>query len=156
MEELPKLTKRQQQVYDFINDQIHEHGYPPTIREIGEYLGIRSTNGVADHLKALKRKGYLMQQDLKSRTLRPTPEAEHDKEPRNGSFVRAMIPSAGSGISVRRMAALRPLECAPSWSSRSSTTTSNPPRRTRKYAVASPATPPPTISTRGALMGGPA
>lgn len=44
---------------------------PPTIREIGEHLGIRSTNGVPDHLKALKRKGYLQQQGSKSRTWQP-------------------------------------------------------------------------------------
>lgn len=68
---LPGLTERQRLVYEFIEDRIRTWGYPPTIREIGEHLGIRSTNGVADHLKALKRKGYLTQQGMKSRTLQP-------------------------------------------------------------------------------------
>ena len=56
MDSLPELTARQRQVFDFIESKIQEWGYPPTIREIGEHLGIKSTNGVADHLKALKKK----------------------------------------------------------------------------------------------------
>jgi repressor LexA len=64
-------TSRQQQVLDFIKDSISERGYAPTIREIGVGLGIRSTNGVNDHLRALERKGYLTREDMKSRTLRP-------------------------------------------------------------------------------------
>jgi repressor LexA len=65
------LTDRQQEVLDFITASITERGYPPTLREIGERLGIRSTNGVNDHLKALEKKGYLAREDLKSRALRP-------------------------------------------------------------------------------------
>lgn len=71
MNELPVLTERQQEIYDFIRERIAACGYPPTIREIGAHLGIRSTNGVADHLKALKRKGFLSQAGSKSRTWRP-------------------------------------------------------------------------------------
>jgi len=67
----PKLTARQQQVLAFIQDCIQTAGYPPTIREIGEHLQIRSTNGVNDHLKALERKGYLTRQESKSRALVP-------------------------------------------------------------------------------------
>lgn len=67
-----QLTKRQQMVLDFIQESIDERGYPPTLREIGAYMGIRSTNGVNDHLRALERKGYLKREDMKSRALRPT------------------------------------------------------------------------------------
>jgi repressor LexA len=65
------LTPRQRQILTFITRRIEEQGYPPTIREIGEEMGIRSTNGVNDHLKALERKGYLRREGLKSRALRP-------------------------------------------------------------------------------------
>jgi repressor LexA len=65
------LTARQQQALDFISYCLRERGYPPTLREIGEHMGIRSTNGVNDHLKALERKGYLVREELKSRALRP-------------------------------------------------------------------------------------
>lgn len=64
------LTKRQEQTLDFIRRSIEERGYPPTLREIGEHMGIRSTNGVNDHLRALERKGYLRREDMKSRALK--------------------------------------------------------------------------------------
>jgi len=65
------LTDRQQQVLKYIQDSITDRGYPPTLREIGAHMGIRSTNGVNDHLRALERKGYLTREDMKSRALRP-------------------------------------------------------------------------------------
>src|ERR1700692_1814857 len=68
---LEKLTDRQRAVLDFISHSIDARGFPPTLREIGEHMGIRSTNGVNDHLKALEKKGYLEREDLKSRALRP-------------------------------------------------------------------------------------
>ncbi len=70
-EQRPKLTKRQQEVLDYIRAYITEHGYPPTLRELGSQLGISSTNGVNDHLKALERKGYLARDEAKSRALVP-------------------------------------------------------------------------------------
>jgi repressor LexA len=65
------LTQRQQMVLDYIRQSIVDRGYPPTLREIGARMGIRSTNGVNDHLRALERKGYLTREDMKSRALRP-------------------------------------------------------------------------------------
>jgi repressor LexA len=65
------LTQRQQMVLDYIRQSITDRGYPPTLREIGAQMGIRSTNGVNDHLRALERKGYLKREDMKSRALRP-------------------------------------------------------------------------------------
>jgi repressor LexA len=65
------LTERQQQVLHYIRQSITDRGYPPTLREIGSHMGIRSTNGVNDHLRALERKGYLTREDMKSRALRP-------------------------------------------------------------------------------------
>src|SRR5262245_24221174 len=67
------LTDRQREILDFISRSIEERGYPPTLREIGLHFGIRSTNGVNDHLRALEKKGYLQREDLKSRALRPVP-----------------------------------------------------------------------------------
>lgn len=65
------LTQRQRDILDFISSSIDQRGYPPTLREIGEHFGIRSTNGVSDHLKALEKKGFLAREDLKSRAMRP-------------------------------------------------------------------------------------
>jgi len=71
-------------VLDFIRQSIADRGYPPTLREIGARMGIRSTNGVNDHLRALERKGYLTREDMKSRALRPTAHANS-----NGSGLAA-------------------------------------------------------------------
>jgi len=65
------LTDRQREILDFITQSIRDRGYPPTLREIGIHFGIKSTNGVNDHLRALEKKGYLQREDLKSRALRP-------------------------------------------------------------------------------------
>ncbi len=65
------LTDRQREILDFITQSIRDRGYPPTLREIGLHFGIKSTNGVNDHLRALEKKGYLQREDLKSRALRP-------------------------------------------------------------------------------------
>jgi repressor LexA len=70
-DERDELTERQQEILTFINRSIGERGYPPTLREIGRQFGIRSTNGVNDHLRALEKKGYLQREDMKSRALRP-------------------------------------------------------------------------------------
>src|SRR3984885_6245247 len=66
------LTQRQQLVLACIRQSITDRGYPPTLREIGARMGIRSTNGVNDHLRALERKGYLTPEDMTSRAPRPT------------------------------------------------------------------------------------
>lgn len=53
------LTSRQREIVRFIVAFRETNGYSPTMREIGVRLGIRSTNGVADHLRALERKGAI-------------------------------------------------------------------------------------------------
>jgi SOS-response transcriptional repressor LexA len=65
-----ELTERQSKVLKFIERSVLASGYPPTLREIGHAFGIRSTNGVNDHLRALMRKGYLAKEEGKSRTLK--------------------------------------------------------------------------------------
>ena len=49
------MTDRQRKVYDFIRDHIEDKGWPPTIREIGNHMGIASPNGVYTHLKAMEK-----------------------------------------------------------------------------------------------------
>jgi repressor LexA len=66
---MEELTERQREILAFIAKETEARGYPPTIREIGEHMDIRSTNGVNDHLKALERKGYLQRGEQQSRAL---------------------------------------------------------------------------------------
>lgn len=67
---MKELTDRQRQLLEFIEDHVRIHGFPPSIREMADHMGIRSTNGVNDHLKALKKKGYIARgEGLKSRAI---------------------------------------------------------------------------------------
>lgn len=54
-----ELTERQRGVLDAIKSWIREHGYPPTIRELGKQLGIKSLRGVTTHLDAIAKKGHI-------------------------------------------------------------------------------------------------
>jgi repressor LexA len=72
---MEELTDRQREILTFIVKESEARGFPPTIREIGEEMDIRSTNGVNDHLKALERKGYLLRGEQQSRSLVPTKRA---------------------------------------------------------------------------------
>lgn len=61
------LTARQRNILDYLVGYIDDHGYPPSMREIGNFFSIKSTNGVSDHLRALERKGYISRSDGQSR-----------------------------------------------------------------------------------------
>lgn len=66
------LTKKQQQIYEFIKDKIMNRGYGPTVREIGAHFGIRSPNGVMCHLKALEKKEMIVRDERMSRAIQLT------------------------------------------------------------------------------------
>lgn len=66
---MQKLTGRQQQVLEGIHTISQQKGYPPTVREIGELLGLRSSCTVQRHLEALERKGYLRRDRTKARSI---------------------------------------------------------------------------------------
>jgi repressor LexA len=72
---MDELTDRQREILSFIVKETESRGFPPTIREIGQHMDIRSTNGVNDHLKALERKGYLTRGEQQSRSLVPSSRA---------------------------------------------------------------------------------
>lgn len=91
------LTKRQEQTLDFIRRSIEQRGYPPTLREIGQYMGIRSTNGVNDHLRALERKGYLRREDMKSRALRLVEDLEDSGGANSPAGGDTALPGADAG-----------------------------------------------------------
>lgn len=65
-----RLTQRQNEGYEFIRRFMREERKPPTLREIGEALGIRSTNGVSKLVRALEKKGYLEREAHAARGLR--------------------------------------------------------------------------------------
>ncbi len=64
------LTPRQTEVLFTIRSFIRDNGFPPTLRELGDILGIKSTNGVNDHLKYMERKGVLELKRFTARGIR--------------------------------------------------------------------------------------
>jgi repressor LexA len=63
------LTQRQREIYDFVVSYADRHGYPPTVREIGEAVGLASPSTVHAHLANLERAGYLRRDPTKPRAL---------------------------------------------------------------------------------------
>jgi repressor LexA len=66
---MEELTRRQQEVLAGIRLIFQETGYPPTVRELGERLGLRSSCTVQRHLEALERKGFIRRNPTKARTI---------------------------------------------------------------------------------------
>lgn len=64
------LTERQQQVVDAIKDLTAERGYPPTVREVGQRIGLSSSSTICTHLQNLERLGRITHEPLSPRTLR--------------------------------------------------------------------------------------
>jgi repressor LexA len=81
MTDTPELTQRQRQVLEFIDAQVRERGYPPSVREIGEAVGLSSSSTVHAHLAALQGKGFLRRDPTKPRAI------EVCFEPGSGSVV---------------------------------------------------------------------
>src|ERR671917_1151367 len=63
------LSKRQAEIFDFVIKYVDKHGYPPTVREIGEAVGLASPSTVHAHLANLERAGLLKRDPTKPRAL---------------------------------------------------------------------------------------
>jgi repressor LexA len=66
---MTELTERQRQVLEFIDGEVRERGYPPSVREIGEAVGLSSSSTVHAHLAALQEKGFLKRDPTKPRAM---------------------------------------------------------------------------------------
>ena len=69
-EEMTDLNKRERAILKFIEKQIKDKGYPPSVREIGKAVGLSSTATVHGYLAKLTKKGYIKKEDQKGRTLK--------------------------------------------------------------------------------------
>ena len=86
MSAAPQLTARQQEIWQFLVDYVDRHGYPPTVREIGEAVGLASPSTVHAHLANLERAGLLRRDPTKPRAL---DLIGHRRESRGEEPVRA-------------------------------------------------------------------
>src|SRR5262245_41911728 len=67
--ETPMLTTRQQEIWQFLAEYVDAHGYPPTVREIGDAVGLASPSTVHAHLANLERAGLLKRDPTKPRAI---------------------------------------------------------------------------------------
>jgi repressor LexA len=65
-----KLSDKQQQILDFVNKQVEEKGYPPSVREICSAVGFKSTSTVHGYLEKLRKNGLIMKDPTKPRALK--------------------------------------------------------------------------------------
>jgi repressor LexA len=79
--EAEMLTGRQQEIWDFLVDYVDQHGYPPTVREIGEAVGLASPSTVHAHLANLERAGLLKRDPTKPRALELVGRERHEAPP---------------------------------------------------------------------------
>ena len=89
-----KINKREKAILNFIEKQINENGYPPSVREIGKAVGLNSTATVHNYLAKLAEKGYIKKENQKGRTLRLIKGAsgeEKKKEDKNLYIGREMV-----------------------------------------------------------------
>ncbi len=96
------LSERQREILRFIRNYWEEYGRPPTNREIGEAIGVRSTGHVDYHLRMLEQKGYLQRDPNTSRGLRPgprfaeafeeAPAGNRGREPRRDTGLPTLVP----------------------------------------------------------------
>lgn len=66
---MEKLTKRQEEILNFIKEYIVKYGYPPTVREIGSSLGVSSPATIHAHLNNLENKGFIKKEESKNRAI---------------------------------------------------------------------------------------
>jgi repressor LexA len=82
-----QLTERQNKILDYIRYVTRVRSYPPSVREIGEAVGLSSSSTVHNHLNQLERRGLIRRDPSKSRTVQLVQDAEVDKQRRNAISV---------------------------------------------------------------------
>lgn len=87
-----ELTERQTRILNYIRDVSKKRNYPPSVREIGEAVGLSSSSTVHNHLNQLERRGLIKRDPSKSRTVQLVADAEMDEKRRNA----VAIPVVGS------------------------------------------------------------
>ena len=102
-----KITKRQQQIYDFIKEYQQEKGYPPSVREMAAAVGLSSPSTVHAHLSALEARGLLKRDATKPRALELFNEdgssvslPKQETSPQRGTVSLPLVGRVAAGIPI--------------------------------------------------------
>ncbi len=103
-----KKANRQRKIYEFLQEYVEANGYPPTVREIGKAVGIKSTSLVSYYLKSLDKKGLIDREPSVSRGIRLA-DASGQEEPQDIETGAVSIPYLGY-IGASKPIPVEPLE----------------------------------------------
>ncbi|WP_128896784.1 transcriptional repressor LexA [Longirhabdus pacifica] len=95
-----KLSKRQQAILDFIKLEVREKGYPPSVREIGEAVGLASSSTVHGHLERLEKKGLIRRDPTKPRAIEILDEREDQSNAFQGVQRVPLIGKVTAGVPI--------------------------------------------------------
>ena len=97
---MTKLSKRQQMILDYIKEQVSTKGYPPSVREIAEAVGLASSSTVHGHLLRLESKGYIRRDPTKPRAIEVLDKTIDSNIPRDTARYAPVIGKVTAGIPI--------------------------------------------------------
>lgn len=97
---MTKISKRQRDILDFIKDEVRSKGYPPSVREIGEAVGLASSSTVHGHLSRLESKGLIRRDPTKPRAIEILEVDENSQIPRNHVVNVPVVGKVTAGIPI--------------------------------------------------------
>lgn len=95
-----KISKRQQDILDFIKDEVKSKGYPPSVREIGEAVGLASSSTVHGHLARLESKGLIRRDPTKPRAIEVLEVDEAAHIPKNKVINVPVVGKVTAGLPI--------------------------------------------------------
>ncbi|WP_042223687.1 transcriptional repressor LexA [Oceanobacillus manasiensis] len=97
---MSKLSKRQQMILDYIKDEVTKKGYPPSVREIAEAVGLASSSTVHGHLSRIESKGYIRRDPTKPRAIEIIDLSEGNDIPREEARYAPVIGKVTAGLPI--------------------------------------------------------
>ncbi|WML43807.1 transcriptional repressor LexA [Neobacillus sp. PS3-40] len=97
---MTKISKRQQDILDFIKGEVKKKGYPPSVREIGEAVGLASSSTVHGHLARLESKGLIRRDPTKPRAIEILEADEATNIPRNNVVNVPIVGKVTAGLPI--------------------------------------------------------
>ncbi|MFD2761504.1 transcriptional repressor LexA [Lentibacillus juripiscarius] len=97
---MTKLSKRQEAILDFIKERVNEKGYPPSVREIAEAVGLASSSTVHGHLARLESKGYIRRDPTKPRAIEVLDLSDESHIPREEARYAPVIGKVTAGLPI--------------------------------------------------------
>ncbi|SDJ00182.1 transcriptional repressor LexA [Salimicrobium halophilum] len=97
---MTNLSKRQQEILDFIKQEVVDKGYPPSVREIGKYVGLASSSTVHGHLARLEKKGFIRRDPTKPRAIEVIELEKESSIPKSEATFAPVIGKVTAGTPI--------------------------------------------------------